>query len=154
MDKKKKLKIIALLFIALSVLSMAAGPFLSSLRTNTAQENVELPSTGIKDYELSAAQENLLKQYGRTIIKIRYSQSCTSCLQQKQLLESAVNTKEFSGQTVLEEIKDSAANASKVTIESYLGGVELGSNFNQTELVNAMCEYVYQKPTFCLVKDI
>lgn len=150
-----KLKIVAIVFIIIFVGSTIAGALLSSFFYGTEKKETELPKTSIIDYELTQEQENLLKQNGKTIIKFRYSLACTECLKQKQFFESLVNVKEFAGQITLEEIKDNAiTDFSKVTVASYLGEQDLSMNFTQDEVVDTICDYIFQKPTFCLVKDV
>ena len=150
--KSSKKVIVSLFFAFLMLGSTIAYTFLQgNLKTGTTETTP--PSTNVVGYELTADQETVLMQNGKTILKFLYNLACDGCIQRKNVLEGAVNDNTFSGQLVLEEILTNKTGLPMLTVLSYQGQRVL-TNFTNEELVEALCDMMVQPPVGCAVRKV
>jgi len=148
MDKKT---VISLFFMFLMVGSTVTYALLQAVKQ--PEQQVELPSSNVVDYELTEEQESLLMQNGKVILKYLYSQSCDGCLQKKNVLDSVAADETFSGQVVIEQVLSSKQGLPLLTIVSYKGQKVL-TNYTNEDLLDALCELMVQPPVGCAVRKI
>lgn len=137
---------IGLFLIGVMLFSTFAYAVIQSLYP---QQNVQLPTSNIINYELDANLKNALIQYGATIIKFDYNLGCNNCINQKSLLESFAN--EFKQQIWLQEIVTQSLDESKIDISSFYGEDSL-IDANETEIVNSLCNLMVAPPVTCAIR--
>ena len=118
----------------------------------SSPSEVELPTANIIDYELTTEQESYAMRIGKTILKFEYATVCTECLNQKALVESIANEKDFSGQIILEEIIKNVDKSVLTITSSY--GRNILTNVTADEVINSVCSLLTEPPIYCTVRNI
>jgi hypothetical protein len=140
----KKEKTIAFFFIMLMFGSSVT--FALQYIFGQKEEKLQIPQEKILNYELSEQQKKYLLPKGYTLISYSYTTGCLDCINVKNNLERI--TQNSDGQIYLQElVKNEGIPA--VSIISLNGGKTI-NNPTTNELENTICDYLIQRPLWCV----
>jgi len=144
----KKNKTIAFLFIILMFGSTFTYAMLNYF--GKTEEKLEIPEQKILNYELNEQQKKTLLPRGYTLILYSYTTGCLECIDVKKDLESI--TQNSDGQIFLQEVIKNEG-VPTITISSLNGGKTINSPTN-SEVENAICNIIVQRPLWCVSQQI
>lgn len=151
-DKKKYASLILIFLMLGSTLAYSA---LQAFRTwkqpDESASAPELPASNVVDYEITAEQRNYMLRIGRTVLEYRYQLACMECANQRGYIEAAA--RDFPDQIFVQEIIDSTANNSTLSMTSYYGD-ELLANPSSEEILDALCRLMTEPPIICATRNV
>lgn len=147
MAMKKVVGIVLIFIMFLSSIAFAAIGYVSGPQQQPAVQTEALPSQTIIDYRLSPVQLNVAMQSGLTVATYRYPLDCDRCFEERQFLESLVQSDDFQGQIILEEVQE--GSESGLDIVSYVGSTSV-SNMTSDSMQRGFCEVVVNQPLWCV----
>ena len=146
MKKWIGIALIAIMFLS-SIAFAIIQAFSLPQQPQQQQQTAELPADFILDYKLTQAQYDEALSRGFTVMTYRYDDNCSECFAERNLLEQIVMSKEFSGQIILEEVKESSDV--KLEMTSFAGAKSF-NNIDQNEITKALCDLVVNPPLGCI----
>jgi len=142
--KLESSKMIALIIIVLMIGSSIGLQIYYSLKP---QENEnQIPSEKILDYQLTDVQQKFLLSNGFTLIEFYSSPDCVDCEKTKRKLEDL--TRDSDNQIYLQKLFE-ARTLPKIKITS-LRGQEILINATNEEIKNDICDLILRRPLWCI----
>lgn len=149
----KKYGSLILIFLMLGS-TLAFGMLQAFRNRQQPQENTsapELPASNIVGYAVTAEQRNYMIRIGRVVLEYRYQLACTECTGQLGYIEAVA--REFPNQIFVQEIIDTGAVESTLSITSYYGNKFLADPSDE-EMFDALCDLMAGPPIACATRNI